>query len=747
VIAAALLAVVVVAQSPSVVVDARYAGKDGARVVGLPTYRSIGAALAAAPARSPTPFHILIRKGRYYEKLSVDKPNIQFLGESRDSTVLTYNAAAGHRSPSGEPWTTHGSFTLRVTAPDFHLRNMTVENAFDYMANYAKPNTDTTKLVGSQGVAVMLAPGSDRAHFANCTIAGHQDTLFADAGRAYFVRCIITGSVDFIFGAGRAVFHNVDIISRDRGSQSNNGYVTAPSTPISQPYGFLFVDCRLRRETPAMAHHTVTLGRPWHPVGDPNAIGSVVFNNCWMDHHIGAKGWESMYSTNAAGVRTLHRPEDARFLEYRTRGPGAMTSATRWLMTSAEAANYTIARVLGDWNVYRTLSSTDPIREEQPIIARLRTHRGELLAESKTRLRAGDAELLPALRKLTSDADSVFKLGPYTVTAKRRTPPSGDKRDYMSFAPYWWPDSTKADGLPYIRRDGVFNMELRSDSDVLRWYALTDAVETLAHAYYFTDRAEYAHRALYLLRTWFLNDSTRMNPHLRYGQAIPGVTEGRGIGIIDTRDLGRLTDAVRILEASGAWNSRDTEGIRAWMSQYLQWLLTSQHGKDEAVTQNNHGTWYDVQIATLALFTGDTALARMTIERSKELRIAKQIDQEGKQPLELARTRSLHYSVENLDGMSRLAELAHSIGIDLWNWSDSNSGGIRKALEFVAPYADPQKKWPYEQITDEPPDLFILLLLRARHAYGDPAWSAHLQKLPTDLLRTHRAQLLYPEPK
>jgi PelA/Pel-15E family pectate lyase len=376
---------------------------------------------------------------------------------------------------------------------------------------------------------------------------------------------------------------------------------------------------------------------------------------------------------------------------------------------------------------------------------RLHTHRGDLLRVAKERIRAGDPALLPALTQLQKSADSVFALGPYTVTHKRRVPPSGDKRDYVSYAPYWWPDSTKPGGLPYIRRDGQFNMELRRESDVLRWYAMTDAVETLTQAYYFTDRAEYASRAAHLLRVWFLNDSTRMNPHLRYGQAILGVTDGRGIGIIDTRDLDRVFDAVHLLEGSATWTADDVRGMRDWARRYLDWLLTSENGKEEAAAANNHGTWYDVQVVALRLFLGDTARARETLEQSRANRIAKQIDAAGRQPLELARTRSLHYSVENLEGMSRLAEMGRVVGVDLWAWNDGGRG-IRKAIDFVAPYADPRVKWPHDQITEEPADLFVLLLLRARTAFGDPSYAKRLEALPADLVHAHRARLLYPEP-
>ena len=252
------------------------------------------------------------------------------------------------RSPGGWTYGTRGSWTLRVAAPGFRLERMTVENAFDYMGNQAKPEGDTSKVSGAQAVAVMLDEGSDRAAFRDCVIAGHQDTLFPNAGRSHFLRCAVLGSVDFIFGAGTALFEDSDIVSRDRGSRTNNGYVTAPSTPLSRPYGLVFLRSRLKKETPAVAPASVALGRPWHPSGNPAAVGSAVFIDTWMDDHV--KGWDSMNSTDAAGHRVTNRPEDARFFEFGSTGPGAMAGTARRRLSEAEArGTYAPARVLDGW--------------------------------------------------------------------------------------------------------------------------------------------------------------------------------------------------------------------------------------------------------------------------------------------------------------------------------------------------------------------------------------------------------------
>lgn len=349
-----LLALLAAAQidttRPTAIVDARHRGADGDSAGHAPTYRTLGAALASLPANGGPRAVIYLRNGRYREKLTVDRPRVTFVGQSRDSTVITFDAAAGTPTPTGSTYGTRGSYTLRVIAPDFRAERLTIENAFDYLANARKPADDPTKLRDAQATALMLDHGSDRAVFEDVRITGHQDTLFPNSGRAYFHRCVVTGSVDFIFGAGRAVFEECDIVSRDRGSRTNNGYVTAASTDDRSPYGFLFVRSRLLKESPAMAPSSVVLGRPWHPFADPRANASVVFVDCWMDDHVGAKGWDAMAMVDSTGARRTWEPVTARFAEYRSRGPGAVRSERRRVLGDREAVRYTVARVLDGWS-------------------------------------------------------------------------------------------------------------------------------------------------------------------------------------------------------------------------------------------------------------------------------------------------------------------------------------------------------------------------------------------------------------
>src|SRR2546423_989659 len=295
--------------------------------------------------------------------------------------------------------------------------------------------------------------------------------------------------------------------------------------------------------------------------------------------------------------------------------------------------------------------------------------RAENLALTKSRLQAGDAELAPAYAKLREDAAKALAAVSSFVTDKKQIASSDDKHDYVSFGPYWWPDSSKPNGLPFIRRDGNVNPASREDADRPRFARMADVTGTLALAYYLSGDEAYATRATQLLRAWFLDSATRMNPNLRFGQAIPGITEGRGIGLIDTRELSQIVDAVGLLQGSPSWSAADQRGMLDWARAFLRWMTTSQQGRDEAAAKNNHGTWYDAQAASLALFVGDTALARDVLGRQSLRRIDSQIQPDGRQPAELARTRSLSYSQFNLEAFTRIAELARPVGVDVWHYT------------------------------------------------------------------------------
>jgi pectinesterase len=339
--------------------DAVLKRPDDPRQFAAPTYPSLSAAVAAARDQDAERSDPMGGRGVWDEQVVIDKPFVHLVGEDRHGSVISHLAASGLTAPDGKRWGTFRTPTLFVRAPDFAARNLTIQNAFDGLAEMTKPGgLHSHDGGGPQAVALMLDKGSDRARFTDVDVLSYQDTLFPDAGRALFERCLIAGSYDFIFGAGRAWFEQCEIRSRARPVDPVDGYIVAPSTPIEQAYGFVFHRCRLTADK-GVKPGSVYLGRPWRPsgvfpdgrYGDPRFVGAAAFLECWMDRHIASEGWTEMWYTGKDGnPRTMLQPEDARFSQFKARGPGAgALKRGRWL-TPQQARRYTPAEVLSGWS-------------------------------------------------------------------------------------------------------------------------------------------------------------------------------------------------------------------------------------------------------------------------------------------------------------------------------------------------------------------------------------------------------------
>ncbi|WP_223254387.1 pectate lyase [Bacillus sp. HNG] len=296
---------------------------------GTGDYETVQAAIDAIPANNETPVTIFIKNGVYKEVITVpnNKPFITMIGEDPEKTILTYDNYAGRDNGVGGTLGTSGSASVYLRANDFRVANVTFENSFD---------ESSTDVSGKQAVAVYAA--GDRQYFNNVRFIGNQDTLYVHSGSQYYTHVYVEGDVDFIFGAARAVFEHSVIHSLDRGSNSNNGYITAASTLITDPFGILIKDSKLTSDAPP---GTVYLGRPWPAGGNPNAIGSVVIMNSELGNHIKEEGWTSMSGLN---------PEEARLFEYKNVGPGAAINESRRQLTDEEAVNWTVQNVLKGWD-------------------------------------------------------------------------------------------------------------------------------------------------------------------------------------------------------------------------------------------------------------------------------------------------------------------------------------------------------------------------------------------------------------
>ena len=297
----------------------------------------------------------------------------------------------------------------------------------------------------------------------------------------------------------------------------------------------------------------------------------------------------------------------------------------------------------------------------------------------------------------TVEAEKLLKSPIYSVMDKDAAGPSGDKHDYVSYAPYWWPDPSKPDGLPYIRKDGHTNRALTAKGDANHFAETMRAIETLTKAMVATGEAGYGRNATERVRVWFLNPATRMNPNLEFGQAIMGRTDGRGAGLVTMRGLIPLVASLQDLKKRKTLSEADDRAMRAWVRDYLQWLESSKIGKEEMKAKNNHGSWYASQAMALELYLGEKAKAKKRAEDLKG-RIGWQIEPDGRQPLETERQDGFSYSVFNLEALATAARLAKRLGVDLWKYKTVDGRSLRTAFEYLEPFVAQTKPWPFRQL-------------------------------------------------
>lgn len=299
---------------PSLSLHGQYATEIYVAQDGSGDFTRIQAAIDATKSFPDQRITIYIADGVYEEKVVVPawNPRLTLRGESRAGTIIRWgdHFEAVDRGRNS----TFMTATLRVEARDFRAENLTVENT-----------------AGPVGQALALSVAGDRCAFVNCRFSGHQDTLYvAGEGHGqYFRRCLIEGTTDFIFGEATAVFERCEVRAKA------NSFLTAASTPQGQPYGLVFLDCRLTAEPEVDA---VYLGRPWR------AYAQTAFIRCEMGKHIRPEGWDNWGS--AAREQTTF------YAEFASTGPGADPSArVAWAhqLSRQQAKPYSARQILGGW--------------------------------------------------------------------------------------------------------------------------------------------------------------------------------------------------------------------------------------------------------------------------------------------------------------------------------------------------------------------------------------------------------------
>jgi hypothetical protein len=321
---------------------------------------------------------------------------------------------------------------------------------------------------------------------------------------------------------------------------------------------------------------------------------------------------------------------------------------------------------------------------------------------------------------------------PVTVTAEHSDRSAGGPHDYFSEGDYWWPNP-KNPGGPYIRRDGFSNpANFNANRDAL--IRLSVIAPTLAAAWCLSGNKRYAAHFAKHLSAWFVNPATKMNPNLEYAQAIFGITKGRGIGIIDTLHLVDVVRAARVLEAGGGLHAAEANAVRTWFAAYVDWMATSENGREEENAKNNHGTCWVMQVAEFSQFARRFDLTSLCRERFKSVLLPGQIAANGSMPLELARTKPFSYSLFNADVLSGICQSLSTRADDLWRYKGPDGAGVGNAVTFLAPFIADKSKWPYSRDVEYFDDLPARrpCLLFAGEALGRPDLIALWRRLDPD---------------
>jgi len=346
------------------------------------------------------------------------------------------------------------------------------------------------------------------------------------------------------------------------------------------------------------------------------------------------------------------------------------------------------------------------------------------------------------LKSLAAQRKSLISDPPIDIVSNKKiTAPSGNPHDYVSFGPYWWPDPSKKDGKPYIRRDGEINPESRQYDDK-KLGAMVSLVYRLSLLYYFNKDEEAASRAVLQLKAFFVDPQTKMNPNLRYGQGIPGRCTGRVTGIIDTINLILVADSIAMLSSSSALTPDVEKSLKGWFEQYAKWLSTDKMALKDKGLEQNHGLSYHAQIINYSLLAGDRKTAEDNISIVKGL-IPKMVAPDGSLPLETIRTRSWHYSNYALEMLFYSIGAARNLGIDLLA-KDSDTGiAVRKAVDYLMSYIGREKEWPYKEIEGIKLVKLTPFVMQMYYYTGEEKYLDALNKLPPLRLWDRRTALFF----
>jgi hypothetical protein len=326
-------------------------------------------------------------------------------------------------------------------------------------------------------------------------------------------------------------------------------------------------------------------------------------------------------------------------------------------------------------------------------------------------------------------ADKLLNEKPVTVTDSVCSRSHGGRHDFYSEADYFWPNPENPNG-PYKNRDGMTYPGLFT-AHRKAMIRFSQIIGSLASAYKVTGDEKYVKAAMSHLKAWFTDTATMMNPSLEYGQAIIGVSTGRGIGIIDTIHLMEVAQGILVMENAECFDRATLDAVKSWFTQYIHWLLTHKYGNDEMNTKNNHSTCWAMQVASFARLTGDEKTLDLCRKRFTEILLPNQMATDGSFPLELSRTKPYGYSIFNLDAMSMLCLILSDKTHDMFAFCTPDGKSLRKGIEYLYPFVADKSRWslkPDVMYWDNWPVAQPFLLVGAIR-FGNKEWFETWKKL------------------
>ncbi len=234
-------------------------------------------------------------------------------------------------------------------------------------SNYFQGITVRTSMGDAHGRDIALNDQGNKTIFKDARLWGYQDTYVSNSNKSrfYFEGGVIRGRTDYICGKGDVWYEQVTF------QQVKSGYLAVPSVPTK--YGYILNKCTIVSDGTGSddANGSYTLGRPWGS-GTPIAL----YLNCVFHAVPSAEGWSEMsggwparfaeYNSVTANGTLIDLSK--RKKTFGNEEKGIHVNCNNPVLTSDEAAEYSIAKVMGNGDDWDPTSYTEQASAPENVI-------------------------------------------------------------------------------------------------------------------------------------------------------------------------------------------------------------------------------------------------------------------------------------------------------------------------------------------------------------------------------------------